>query len=160
MSWAVSPWVYPAWDSLDFLDLGDYFFPHFKEVFNSYLKYFLMVFLFVFFWNSYYSYVGAFNIVPEVSEVVLISFNSFFLSVSFISTILSSTYLLPQLFYCLFPPECFGSQLLHYSLLIDSFIFLLDPYYTFLASSQSLSPDYLPVTPFFFQNFRSFFFYH
>ena len=34
---------------------------------------------------------GAFNIVPEVSEVVLISFNSFFLSASFISTILSST---------------------------------------------------------------------
>jgi len=31
-------------------DLGDYFLPHFREVFNYYLlKYFLMVFPFVFF---------------------------------------------------------------------------------------------------------------
>ena len=75
-----SPWVCPVWDSLGFLDLGDYFLPHFTEVFNYYLlKYFLMVFLFVFFfWDSYDSDVGAFNIVPEVSEIVLISFNSFF----------------------------------------------------------------------------------
>ena len=80
MSWGVSPWVYPVWDSLGFLDLGDYFLPHFKEVFNYYLlKYFLMVFLFVFFfWDSYDSNVRAFNIVLKVSEIVLISFNSFF----------------------------------------------------------------------------------
>ena len=38
--------------------------------------------------------VGVLNIVPEVSEVVLISFNSFFLSDSLISTILSSTSLI------------------------------------------------------------------
>ena len=61
------------------------------------LKYFLMAFLFVFFfWYSYDSNFGSFNIVPDVSEVV-ISFNyffSFFLSVSFISTILSSTSLI------------------------------------------------------------------
>ena len=31
-----------------------------------------------FFWDSYDSNVGAFHIVPEVPEVVLISFNSFF----------------------------------------------------------------------------------
>ena len=56
-------------------DLGDDFLPHFREVFNCYLlKYFFMVFLFVFFfWNSYDSNVGVFNIVPEVSEIVLIS---------------------------------------------------------------------------------------
>ena len=80
MSWGVSPWVYPVWDSLGFLDLGGYFLPHFREVFNYYLlKYFLMAFLFIFFfWDSYDSNVGVFNIVPEVSEVVLISFNSFF----------------------------------------------------------------------------------
>jgi len=91
VSWCVLPWVYSVCDSLGFLDLDDNFFPHFREVFNYYLlKYFLMVFLFVFFfWDSYDSNVGVFNIVPEVSEVVLISFNSFFLSVSFISTILS-----------------------------------------------------------------------
>jgi len=80
VSWGVSPWVYPVWDSLGFLDLGNYSLPHFGEVFNYYLlKYFLMVFLFVFFfWDSYDSNVGAFNIVLEVSEIVLISFNLFF----------------------------------------------------------------------------------
>ena len=37
-----------------------------------------MVFRFVFFfWDSYDSNVGASNIVPEVSDIVLISFNSF-----------------------------------------------------------------------------------
>ena len=75
-------WV--SWNSLGFLDLGGYFLPHFREFFNCYrLKYFLMAFLFVFFfWGSYV----AFNIVPEVSEIVLISFNSFsfFLSASFV----------------------------------------------------------------------------
>ena len=92
----VSPWVYPVWESLGFLDLGDYFLPHFRKVFNYYLlKYFLMVFLFVFFWESYDSNIGAFNIVPEVSEIVLISFVfSFFLSDSFFSTILCSTSLI------------------------------------------------------------------
>jgi len=79
MSYGVSPWVYPVWDSLGFLDLSDYFLPHFREVFNYYLKYFLMVFLFVFFfWDPYDSNVVVFNIVLEVSEIVLISLNSFF----------------------------------------------------------------------------------
>ena len=66
--------------TLGFLDLGDYFLPHFREVFNYYLlKYFLMAFLFVFFfWDSSDSNVGMFNIVPGVPEVVLISLNSFF----------------------------------------------------------------------------------
>ena len=66
--------------TLGFLDLGDCVLPHFGEVFNYYLlKYFLMAFLFVFFfWDSYDSNTGVFNIVPEVFEVVLISFNSFF----------------------------------------------------------------------------------
>ena len=94
MSWGVLHWVYPVLDSLGFLNLGGYFLPHFREVFKYYLlKYFLMPFIFVFFWDSYDLNVGAFDIVPEVSEVVLISFNSFsfLLFASFISTILSST---------------------------------------------------------------------
>ena len=37
VSWGVLPWVYPIWDSLGFLDLSDYFLPHFREVFNYYL---------------------------------------------------------------------------------------------------------------------------
>ena len=114
VSWSVSPWVYPDWNFLGFLDLGDYFLPHFREVFNYYLlKYFLMVFLFVFFWNSYDSNVGAFDVVPEVSEIVLISFNSFFLFPFLLHLLLPFyllphlSYLLPQLFYSCFPPECF-----------------------------------------------------
>ena len=96
MSWGVLRWVYPVWDSLGFLDLGGYFLPQFREVFNYYLlTYFLMPFLFVFFfWNTYDLSVGAFNIVPEVSEAVLISFYSFFCSALFISTILSSSSLI------------------------------------------------------------------
>ena len=80
MSWGVSPWVYSIWYSLGFLVLAGYFFPHFREVFNYYLlKYFLMAFFCVFFfWDSYDSNDGAFEIVPEISEVVLISFSSFF----------------------------------------------------------------------------------
>ena len=80
MSWSVSPWVYPVWDSLGFLNLGDYFLSHIREFFNYYLlKYFLMAFLFVFFfWESYGSNVGVFDIVLYVPEVALISFNSFF----------------------------------------------------------------------------------
>ena len=106
MSWGVSPWVYPVWDSLGFLNLGDYFVPHFREVFNYYcLKYFLMLFLFVFFfWDSYDSNIGAFNIVPEVSEVVLISFNSFFFFP------LCFIYFYHSIFYLMYPIFC-----LHYS---------------------------------------------
>ena len=81
MSWDVLPGVYPVWESLVFLGLGDYFHAHCREVFNyCLLEDFLMVFLLVFFfWDSYNSNVGAFHIVLEVSEIVLISFNSFFL---------------------------------------------------------------------------------
>ena len=101
MSWGVSPWAYPVWDLLGFLDLVGYFLPHFGKVSNYYLlKYFLMVFLFVFFfWDSYDLNVGVFNIVPEISWeekrlfsfILILFFFSFFLSASFISTILSST---------------------------------------------------------------------
>ena len=113
-----------VWDSLGFLDLGGCFLPRSREVFNYYLlKYFLMDFLFVFFfWDSYDSNVGVFNIVPEVSEVVLISFNSFFLSALFISTILSSASLIlssASFILLLVPSRVFFISVLHYSLLID-----------------------------------------
>ena len=38
MSWGVSPWVYPVWDSLGFLDLGDYFLPHLKQLEKEEMK--------------------------------------------------------------------------------------------------------------------------
>ena len=66
-------WVSWTW-------VTDYFPPHLRKVFNYYLlKCFLMPFLSVFFfWDSYDLNVGPFNIVPVVSEVVIISLNSFF----------------------------------------------------------------------------------
>ena len=79
--WHVSPWIFPVWDSLYFLDLINYFLSHIREVFYYNLfKYFLSPFLFLFFfWDPYNSNVGVLNVVPEVSETVLISFHSFFL---------------------------------------------------------------------------------
>ena len=116
------------------LRLGDYFLPHFRKIFNYYLlKYFLVVFLFVFFfWDSYDSNVGVFNTVLEVSEIVLISFNSFsFFPLWFISTILSSTSLILSsasvILLFVASRVFFLSHLLHYSLYIDSSLFLLGP---------------------------------
>ena len=64
----------------------------------------LMVFLFVFFfWDSYDSNVGAFNIVPEVSEVVFICLKKFFFPLWFI-------YFYHSIFYLTNPIFC-----LHYS---------------------------------------------
>ena len=172
MSWGVSPRVYPVWDSLGFLDLDCCFLPHFREVFNYYL---LGIFSWPFFLPSssgtpMIQMLGHLTLSQRslrLSSFLLILY-SFFLSASFISTVLSSTALilsLPQLFYCWFPPECFWSQLLDYSLLIDSFVFLLGPsrlnfscIFSILVSKdyQVISNSKLSVTPFFFQNFESF----
>ena len=38
-----SPWVYPVWNSLCFLDLGGYFCRHFGEVFSYYLLEYLLI---------------------------------------------------------------------------------------------------------------------
>ena len=69
VSWRVSPWVYPVWDSLCFLDLGGYFLSNVREVFDYNLfRYFLCSFLSLFsFWDPYNANVVAFNVVPEVS---------------------------------------------------------------------------------------------
>ena len=85
----------------------DYFLSHVREVFNYILfKYFLSPFIFLVFWDPYNLNVGAFNVVPEVSESVLNSFNSFFLY-SALRQLFPLFYLpghlsvlLPQLFCC------------------------------------------------------------
>ena len=85
VSKCVPPWVYPAWVSLCFLDLLDYFISHVGKVFNYYLfKYFLGSILSHFsFWDSYNGNIGAFNVVPDISSVVLISSHSFLLFIFF-----------------------------------------------------------------------------
>ena len=124
MWWGVLPWVYPIWDSLGFLDLGGYFLPHLREVFHYYLiKYFLMALNFVvFFWDSYDSNVGVFNIVAEVSEIVLISFNSFFFFP------LCFIYFHHSIFQLIYPFFCFSS-----SLLVTSIMFLISVIALFIA---------------------------
>ena len=114
MSWGVSPWVYPVWDSLGFLALGDYFLPHFREVFNYYLlKYFFMVFL------SFSSRTPMIQMLGHLtlSQRSLRLFSFLLILCSFFSSLFHlflpfyllphSSYLLPPLFYCWFPPECF-----------------------------------------------------
>ena len=79
MSWCVSPWVYPVWDSLCLLDFKDSFLFHVGGIFNyNLLKNFLIPFLFLFFLDHYNWNVGTFDIVPEVSETILSSFHSFY----------------------------------------------------------------------------------
>ena len=60
-----------------------------------------MVFLFVFFWDSYDSNIGVFHIVPEAPEVVLISFDSFFFLFPSLLHLFQPFYLLPHLSYLL-----------------------------------------------------------
>ena len=153
MSWGVSPWVYTLWGSLGFLDLGSYFLSHFRKVLSHYL---LKYFLFPFFLSSS----SGTPMIWMLGHLTL-SQRSLRLS-SFLVVLFSSllhwfpsfylpphlSYLLPQLFW--FCPESFWSQLLPYSLLINSSLFLLGPCETFLASSQSLSLVYLSVMPFCF----------
>ena len=63
---------------LCFLDLGDYFLFHVREIFHYNLfEYFLRPFLsLLFFWDTYNSNVGAFSVVPEVFQIVFNSFHS------------------------------------------------------------------------------------
>ena len=64
VSLCVPPQVYPAWDSLRFLDLVNYYLAHVWEVFSYYFfKYFLRSFLSVLsFWDPYNVNVGVFNV--------------------------------------------------------------------------------------------------
>ena len=86
-----------------FLDLGGYFLPHFREIFNYYLlKYFLMAFLFVFFfWSSCDLNAGEFNFVPEVSEL-----SSFFLKFLFSFFPLCFIYFHHSIFRLTYPIFC------------------------------------------------------
>ena len=123
MACGVLPWIYPVWDSLGFLDLGDYFLPHFSEVFNYYLpKYFSWSFFLSSSGTPMIRMLGGLSLSQRSLMLSSFFFNSFFLYVSFISTILSSTSLIlssASVILLLVPSR---SHLLHYSLYIDFFI--------------------------------------
>ena len=108
MSQRVSPWIYPVWYCLRFLDLSGYFLSHVRKVFDYNLfKYFLRPFLFIFsFRDPYNLKVGAFNVVSEVSETVLISFPFTFKLI--INIYVPFLYSAPQQ---LFPPFCLPAHL-------------------------------------------------
>ena len=101
MCLGISPWIYPVWDSLCLLDLIGYFLFHVGENFNYNLfKNFLIPFLFLFlFWDPYYSKVGLFDMVPEVSETILSSFYSFYFILLFRSYFYHFIFQLTDLFF-------------------------------------------------------------
>ena len=94
MSWRASPWIYPVWNSLYFLDLIEYFFSHIREVFCCNLfKYFLSLFLFLFSSGTPIIRMLVSLILSQrslrLSSILFILF-SLFCSVVVISSILSS----------------------------------------------------------------------
>ena len=92
---------YPLWDTLCLLDLINYFLFHVGEILNyNIFKNFLIPFLFPFFSDPYNSNVGAFDIVPEVSETVLSSFNSFYFILLFRSYFHRFLFQLTDSFFC------------------------------------------------------------
>ena len=103
MPWCDSPWVYPVWESLSFLDVSGYFVSHVRDVFDYNLfKYFLRPFLFPFFFCDPYDFnIGVLNVIPEVSETVLNSVHSFFFILLLSSYFKPSIFQLTYLFFCL-----------------------------------------------------------
>ena len=97
VSWRVSPWVSPVWDSLCLLDLIDYFLFHVGEIFNCNLfKNFLIPFLFLFFWDPIIQMLVCLILFQgslRLSSVLFILF-TLFCSSEVISTILSSSTLI------------------------------------------------------------------
>ena len=76
VSWSVSPWVYPIWDSLCLLDLIGYLFFYIGEIFKYNLfKNFLIPFLSS--GTPIILRLVQFDMVLEVSETVFSSFDSF-----------------------------------------------------------------------------------
>ena len=88
--------------TLCLLDLIDYFLFHTGEIFNYNLfKNFLMPFFFLFlFWDPYNSNIGAFDIVPEVSDTILSSFHCFYLILLFRSYFQHFIFQLTDSFFC------------------------------------------------------------
>ena len=79
----------------------DYFLFHVGEIFNYNLfKIFLIPFIFLFFWDAYNSIVGAFGIVPDVSEAILSSFHSFHFILLFRSYSYHFIFQLTDSFFC------------------------------------------------------------
>ena len=101
MFWHVPPWVYPVLDSLHFLDLSVSFptLGEFSALISSHI--FSGPFSLFSLWAPYNLKVGAFNVFPEVSETVLLSFHSFFFILFCSSDLQESVFQLTYSFFCL-----------------------------------------------------------
>ena len=118
MSQCVPPWAHPAWDSLCFLDLVDYFFSHVREVYS----YFSGIFSGLFSLSSL-------SVIPIMQILVcLMLFQRSFRLASFIF-ILFSIFCSWQWFPPFCPPGhlsmlqlfCYGFLLVYYSSLVCLF---------------------------------------
>ena len=129
---------YPVWIFLHFLELGNSFFSHIREVFNSHLfKYFLVSFLFCFFfWDSYNSNVGVLLFVPEVFWDSPYYFTFFFFFFLFCSTAETSTILCFRLL--IYSSASVFLLLILFSVFFISVIVLFISVCTFFSSPLSL----------------------
>ena len=110
-----------------FLDLGGYFLSYIKEVFGYNLfKYIFRDFLCLFFFCDPYNWnVGVFNVVPGVSETVLIFFSLFFLYSFYNSDFHHSVFQLTYpLFILLFCYQFIIEYFLNFPLLYCSSLFI------------------------------------
>ena len=106
----VPPWVYPVWTLCTFwtwviISLSMLRKFYYYSLFRCFLRPFLFPLLLLYFLDSYNVNFDVFNVVPDVSETVLISFHYFYFILScgsdFCHSVLQLTYLfilLPQLF--------------------------------------------------------------
>lgn len=117
------------WVSLGFLDLSGSFLSHFREVFLTLISSNIFWCPFIFFsWDSYGLNVAPLNVIPEVSETVLISFYSLFFIPLYFSYFHYSSVIfqLSYLFFCLIYStvgslQCSLISVIYYSLLIVYF---------------------------------------
>ena len=92
VSLCVPLWGSPVRESLHFLELGDCFLSQVREIFTYYVfKYVLRPLPSLYsLWDHCKVNINMFDVVPEISLTVLISFHSFFFFTAVISTTLSS----------------------------------------------------------------------
>ena len=125
VAWCGPPWVYPAWDSLCFLDWVSVSFPmlgKFSAITSSNIFSGPFPSLF-FFWDPYNVNVDAFNVVPEVSDCLHFILFFKFYSTAVISTNLSSSSLIHSSASFILPiPSstffCFSYYIVHLCLFI------------------------------------------
>ena len=162
MFWCLSPWVYLIWDSLCFLDLGNYFFSHFRQGCDYNLfKYFLRPFLlFTFcFWFPCNLNIGGFNLSQKSLRMSLFLFIPFFFILLHRSYLCHSVFHAIYLFFCLSYSAI--DSLLYFSYVIvlvitvhlffSSFVSLLNISYVFLIMHTSYFHLYCHHSEFFFR---------